>query len=142
MGRSRSNHYVLPCKVKLVKTRMKWRKVNGTESKMMRKQRYKQDYGRVLYTTMEWGEWGVGEISKFADDTKFAILVNTLSDIRSIQRTLDKLVSWANRWDMEFNVTKCGVMHIGKRNLEFQYQMNDGWVKLVDEKKGSWSVNI
>ena len=60
MGRSRSNHYVLPCKVKLVKTRMKWRKVNETESKMMRKQRYKQDYGRVLYTTMEWGEWGVG----------------------------------------------------------------------------------
>ena len=26
---------------------------------------------------------------------------------------------------MEFNVNKCGVMHIGKRNLEFQYQIND-----------------
>ena len=36
---------------------------------------------------------------------------------------------------MDFKVNKCGVMHIGKRNLEFQYQINDGWVKSVDEKK-------
>ena len=35
---------------------------------------------------------------------------------------------------MEFNVNKCGVMHLGKRNLEFQYQVNDGWVKSVDEE--------
>ena len=26
-------------------------------------------------------------------------------------------------------------MHIGKINLEFQYQMNDGWVKSVDEER-------
>ena len=30
---------------------------------------------------------------------------------------------------------QCGVMHIGKRNLEFHYQMNDGWVKSVDEER-------
>ena len=41
---------------------------------------------------------------------------------------------WANRWDMDFKVNKCGVMHIGKRNLEFQYQMN-GWVKSVDKER-------
>ena len=27
-------------------------------------------------------------------------------------------------------------MHIGKRNLEFQYQMNDSWVESVDEERG------
>ena len=32
------------------------------------------------------------EISKFADDTKIACRVNTLNDIRSMQRTLDKLL--------------------------------------------------
>ena len=26
-------------------------------------------------------------------------------------------------------------MHIGKRNLDFQYQMNDGWVKAIDEER-------
>ena len=51
----------------------------------------------------------VCEISKFVDDTK---------------------VAWANRWDMDFNVNKCGVLHIGK-NLEFQYQMVIGTSKLI-----------
>ena len=57
------------------------------------------------------------EISKFADDTKIASRVNTLNDIRSMQRTLDKLVTQPNRWDMEFNVDKCGVIHIRKNNF-------------------------
>ena len=55
------------------------------------------------------------EISKFADDTKIASRVNILIGIRSMQRALDKLVAWASRWDMDFNVNKCGVMHIGKK---------------------------
>ena len=54
----------------------------------------------------------IHEISKLADDTKIT-RVNTLNDIRSIQRTLDKLVAWANRWNMDFNVNKFGVMHMG-----------------------------
>ena len=40
---------------------------------------------------------------------------------------------------MDFNVKKCGVMHIRKRNLEFQYQMNDGWVKSKDEE---WDLGM
>ena len=35
--------------------------------------------------------------------------MNVINDIRSMQRTLDKLVAWANRWE------KCGVMHIGEK---------------------------
>ena len=49
--------------------------------------------------------------------------------------TLIKLVAWVNTWEMEFTVSKCGVMHIGKRNLEFQYQMNDGQIKSIDEER-------
>ena len=51
-----------------------------------------------------------------------------------MQRTLDKLVTWANRCDMEFNVNKCGVMHVRKGNLKFQYQIND-WIKSIDEER-------
>ena len=46
------------------------------------------------------------EIFKFADDTEIASRVNNLNDIRLLQRTLDKLVAWANRWYMDFNVNK------------------------------------
>ena len=60
------------------------------------------------------------EISKFVDDPKIASRVNTFNDVRSLQRTLDKLVTQANRWEMKFNVNKCGVMYIGNRNFEFQ----------------------
>ena len=63
---------------------------------------------------------------------KIAIWVNTVNDIRSMQRTLLKLVAWVNRWDMDFNVNKwnmdlnvikCGVMQIRKKNLEFRWMM-------------------
>ena len=47
-----------------------------------------------------------------------------------MQRTLAKLVVWANRWEMGFNVNKCRVMHIGKRNLEVKYQ-----IESVDEER-------
>ena len=36
---------------------------------------------------------------------------------------------------MDFNVNKYKVMHKGKRNLEFQYQVSDGWVKSVAEER-------
>ena len=44
------------------------------------------------------------EISKFAGDTKIASRVNTLNDVRSLQRNLYKLIAWANKWEMKFSV--------------------------------------
>ena len=59
------------------------------------------------------------EISKFGDETKIASSINTLNDARTLQRNLEKLVAWENRWEMKINVNKCRVMPIRKRNLEF-----------------------
>ena len=75
------------------------------------------------------------EISKFAEDTKISNCINILNDIRLMQNTLDKLVAWINGWEMDFNISKWGIMHIRKGNLEFQYQMNDGWIKSIDEER-------
>ena len=46
--------------------------------------------GPLLFTIFidDIDEEVLGEISKFADDTKIASRVNTLNDIRSMQRTL------------------------------------------------------
>ena len=57
------------------------------------------------------------EISKFADDTKITSQVNSVINIRLMQRTLDRLVAMKNRWDMDFNVNKYGVIYMEKRNL-------------------------
>ena len=36
---------------------------------------------------------------------------------------------------MDFNENKSGAMRIRKINLDFQCQMNDGWVKSIDEER-------
>ena len=43
---------------------------------------------------------------------------------------------------MDFNINKYGVMHIGKSNLEFPYQMNDGWVKSIDEERDHGMLSL
>ena len=63
-------------------------------------------FGTIYFTIFiaDLDEEVLDEISKFADKKKIASQVNTFIDIGSVQRTLDKLVAWANRCDMDFNV--------------------------------------
>jgi len=46
-------------------------------------------------------------ILKFADDTKIFKEVRNSADCSQLQADLDKLVLWAQKWQMEFNVDKC-----------------------------------
>jgi len=52
-------------------------------------------------------------------------------DCADLQRNLDNVVLWAQKWQMEFNVKKCKVMHIGRQNDGCEYYM--GGSKLVEE---------
>jgi len=63
-------------------------------------------------------------ILKFADDTKIFCNVLTTNNRLQVQADLDKLCTWANNWQMNFNVCKCKVMHIGPRNANYSYCMN------------------
>jgi len=56
----------------------------------------------------------------FADDTK---LYDLASNNKSLQNDIFKLQEWSDKWNLYFNVTKCNVMHIGKRNPEYEYEM-------------------
>ena len=60
---------------------------------------------------------------KFADDTKGAMVVENEREAEIMQEEIDKMVAWAVRWKMEFNVEKCKVMHVGRRNLKVTYNM-------------------
>ena len=66
---------------------------------------------------------GVESMKKFADDTKIGGTVETAEDQAVIQRALDSLQQWAETWGMSFNVSKCKVMHAGKKNPGYQYTM-------------------
>jgi len=51
----------------------------------------------------------VSKVFKFADDTKLFRQVNDTVDAVGIQEDLDRLVEWADKWQMQFNVSKCNV---------------------------------
>jgi len=56
----------------------------------------------------------VSKVFTFADDTKLFRQVSDTVDALGMQEDLDKLVEWADKWQMQFNVSKSKVMHVGK----------------------------
>lgn len=77
----------------------------------------------------------MSRISKFADDTKLYHKVCTDDDKREIQQDLERLVKWANEWQMSFNVSKCAVLQVGNNNPKNVYQMNETVVNAVTTQK-------
>ena len=65
--------------------------------------------------------------SILADDSKLfgIVTVNTDDDREIIQQDLSQLVDWSDKWLMPFNISKCVVLHLGKSNREYDYDMGD-----------------
>ena len=63
-------------------------------------------------------------LNKFADDTKCGQTICSDSDIETLQTCLNRLTSWAETWGMAFNVKKCKVLHVGRKNPQAVYTMN------------------
>ena len=64
-------------------------------------------------------------MSKFADDTKPCHRTGNTDDIIELQEDINKLVEWANKWQMSLIVDKCSVMHIGHSNMQSNYNMSN-----------------
>ena len=64
-----------------------------------------------------------GFVSKFADDTKYGRIIRGEEDREKMQRDIDKLLEWADMWQMQFNATKCKMMHLGGKNVGYTYCM-------------------
>ena len=63
-------------------------------------------------------------MSKFVDDTNLCHGARNPDDIMELQEDIiNKLVEWANKWQMSFNVDKCSVMHIGHDNMRSNCNM-------------------
>ena len=45
------------------------------------------------------------------------------------------LVDWANTWQMNFNVDKCTVMHIGHNNIQHNYTMTNQQLIATEEQR-------
>ena len=72
---------------------------------------------------------------KFADDTKLFGKVQSELDRACLQQDLQRLLDWSREWQMEFNVEKCKVMHIGGTNRNYGYHMDQKELEVVEEEK-------
>ena len=64
-----------------------------------------------------------GRLMLFADDAKKFQEVDEYQHAVNFQNDINSLTEWADHWKLEFNVSKCKIMHLGKTSMEAQYYM-------------------
>ena len=74
-------------------------------------------------------------VKKFADDTKIANVILDAQSQLNLQQALNNLCNWADVWGMQFNVKKCHVLHVGRKNQQASYYMQGTELVKVDEEK-------
>ena len=74
-------------------------------------------------------------LSKFADDTKWARIVESDEDRKKFQDEVDGLSRWSQDWQLLFNVGKCKIMHFGSKNKKHKYTMNGQEMDEVEVEK-------
>ena len=65
------------------------------------------------------------KIKIFADDTKVYRSISSPDDAAELQRDLDAITRWSVQWQLAFNENKCTALHVGPRNPEHLYTMQD-----------------
>jgi len=89
----------------------------------------------IFINDLEEGISSTTRVLKFADDSKMFGIVNNKSEHDIIQKDLDVLQTWADTWQMEFNVSKCKVMHLGYHNMDYSYSMYGQMLQSTDTEK-------
>ena len=74
-------------------------------------------------------------IHMFADDTKVAKTIEKEEDGEKLQKIIDNLVDWAEKWSMSFNVEKCKIIHVGHNNPRRKYFMRGKELSEASEEK-------
>ena len=64
-------------------------------------------------------------IKIFADDTKIFNAIKNSDDTVLLPEDINRLVEWSEKWQLPFNMEKTKVLHFGRHNLEFDYQIGN-----------------
>ena len=90
----------------------------------------------------------------FADDTALYFTMENEDDSSALQTDLDILSAWETRWDMEFNSSKCQVVHVtgSRKTVKTDYVLHEQvlecvpcamWYLGVDISSGlTWNSHI
>ena len=61
----------------------------------------------------------------FADDTKIFRRIDSQADNTQLQKDIDSLIEWSNKWLLKFHPDKCVSMSMGGNNKHHEYHMGD-----------------
>ena len=75
------------------------------------------------------------QVRLFADDTAVYLTVTNMQDKQVLQSDLESLQHWERTWDMEFNPSKCQVIHITRSKVKSRYYMHNQELESVDAAK-------
>ena len=76
------------------------------------------------------------KILKFADDAKIVQEVHNVEGRDKLREDLSRLFKWSEEWQMNFNLDKCKIMHIGNKNKVFdEYAIGGHMLEKVEEEK-------
>eukprot|EP00061_Rhincodon_typus_P002970 g18959.t1 len=78
--------------------------------------------GTLYINDLDEGTMGI--LAKFADNTKIGRGTSSIEELGRLQKDLERLGEWPKKWQMEYNVGKCDVMHFGKKNKSIDYFLN------------------
>ena len=85
------------------------------------------------------------KLNKFADDCKFGKGISSRSDVEILRQDLQKLGIWAENWQMQFNIDKCSVIHVGRNNIQLNTNINtqggSNSVSMCNEKCSKYMIN-
>jgi hypothetical protein len=68
----------------------------------------------------------------FADDLKLYTSLVSNVDITSLQAALDRLQQWCAIWQVDVNVSKCHVLHLGLNNFSYTYYFAGSVIPAAD----------
>ena len=83
------------------------------------------------------------QVRLFADDTAVYLTIGDTEDGKVLQNDLDRLSVWEDRWDMEFNASKCQVVRVttSRKLINVTYILHGQVLEVVTSAK-YWGVDI
>ena len=77
------------------------------------------------------------QVRLFADDTAVYLTIGDTEDGKVLQNDLDRLSVWEDRWDMEFNPSKCQVVRVttSRRLIDVTYTLHGQVLEVVTSAK-------
>jgi len=77
----------------------------------------------------------ISQLNKFADDSKLMKGIGSNVDVDILREDLQKLEVWADKWQMQFNVDKCSVVHLGTNNACADYSLFNRQLKVSEKER-------